>query len=77
MKSLITNSLTKYIISIVNKSQDNNQIKIPGKEYTVEILFETLCELDKKLSGTAVIKISKQYYSLFPKELKLNIENNH
>ena len=77
MKSLITYSLTKYIISIVRQSQDNNQIKIPGKEYSVEILFETLCELEKELSGIAIIKISRQFYSSFPMDIKFNIENNH
>ena len=63
MESFIANSLSQYICSIVDKSKDNIQIKIPGKDFSSENLFEALCKIISQKNVKYSIKIAAQCFA--------------
>ena len=75
MESFIANSLSEYICSIVGKSNDNIQIKIPGKEFSPENLFEALCKIISQKNAKYSIKIAAQCFAGMDNAVKEKISH--
>ena len=70
MESFIANSLSDYICLIVDKSKDDIQIKIPGKDFSSENLFEALCKIISRENAVYSIKIAAQCFACMDNDIK-------